>query len=237
MKSSFRFLSLEWVVGNFFLLKLIPGTNPAIFEALYQMGYKGVVVEAFGIGGIHFKKRDLADAIGNVIAKGMTVVVGTQCLYEGSNLSIYQTGQVILKQGAIAAHDKIAKIQDMMKQEQYADETSQEMLGQWLEAAEKEAAYMDDNMQKLYGAYIGNFQGYLEDINLAVTDVGSKGERLALTKTRVSNQQETFEKLKSTNENRDLSEIIIDYTSAYTAYQASLMASSKANQQTLLNYI
>ena len=92
-----------------FLLKLIPGTNPAIFEALYQMGYKGVVVEAFGIGGIHFKKRDLADAIGNVIAKGMTVVVGTQCLYEGSNLSIYQTGQVILKQGAIAAHDMTAE--------------------------------------------------------------------------------------------------------------------------------
>ncbi len=88
-----------------FLLKLIPGTNPAIFEALYQMGYKGVVIEAFGIGGIHFKKRDLADAIRNVIEKGMTVVVGTQCLYEGSNLSIYQTGQVILKQGAIAAHD------------------------------------------------------------------------------------------------------------------------------------
>lgn len=92
-----------------FLLKLIPGTNPAIFEALYQMGYKGVVVEAFGIGGIHFKKRDLADAIGNVIAKGMTVVVGTQCLYEGSNLSVYQTGQVILKQGAIAAHDMTAE--------------------------------------------------------------------------------------------------------------------------------
>ncbi len=92
-----------------FLLKLIPGTNPAIFEALYQMGYKGVVVEAFGIGGIHFKKRDLAEAIGNVIEKGMTVVVGTQCLYEGSNLSVYQTGQVILKQGAIAAHDMTAE--------------------------------------------------------------------------------------------------------------------------------
>ena len=88
-----------------FLLKLIPGTNPAIFEMLYQMGYKGIVIEAFGIGGIHFKKRDLADAIGNVIAKGMTVVVGTQCLYEGSNLSVYQTGQVILKQGAISAYD------------------------------------------------------------------------------------------------------------------------------------
>ena len=37
--------------------------------------------------------------------------------------------------------------------------------------------------------------------------------------------------------NRDLSEIIIDYTSAYTAYQASLQAAAKINQTTLLNYI
>lgn len=88
-----------------FLLKLIPGTDPAIFETLYQMGYTGIVVEAFGIGGIHFKKRDLADAIGNVIAKGMTVLVGSQCLYEGSDLSVYQTGRVILRQGVLPVYD------------------------------------------------------------------------------------------------------------------------------------
>ena len=50
-------------------------------------------------------------------------------------------------------------------------------------------------------------------------------------------QQTTMEELKSTNEDRDLSEIIIDYTSAYTAYQASLQAAAKINQTTLLNYI
>lgn len=139
--------------------------------------------------------------------------------------------------GAIAAHEKVEKIQDMMKQEQYASPEAQEKLKEWLEAAEKEAAYMDDNMQKLYSAGIGNFQGYLDDISLAITDVGSKGNRLELTKNRVGNQQTAFEKLKSTNEDRDLSEIIVDYTAAYTAYQASLMASSKANQQTLLDYL
>ena len=96
---------------------------------------------------------------------------------------------------------------------------------------------MDDNMQKLYSEAVGDFQGYLDDIVAAQTDVGSKGDRLKLTKSRVENQQISFEKLKSSNEDRELSDIIIDYTSAYTAYQASLMASSKANQQTLLNYI
>lgn len=88
-----------------FLLKLIPGTDPSIFDLLHGMGYKGIVVEAFGIGGMHFERRDLPEAIGRAIEKGMTILVGSQCLYEGSNLSIYQTGQKILQQGAIPAYD------------------------------------------------------------------------------------------------------------------------------------
>ena len=43
--------------------------------------------------------------------------------------------------------------------------------------------------------------------------------------------------LKSNNEDRELSDIIIDYTAAYTAYQASLQAAGMLNQTTLLNYI
>ena len=41
----------------------------------------------------------------------------------------------------------------------------------------------------------------------------------------------------STNEDRNLSDIIIDYTSAYTSYQAALQAGAKINQNTLLNYL
>lgn len=100
-----RFELKDKLSTKVFLLKLVPGTNPDIFEHLYQMGYEGVVVEAFGIGGMHFKKRNLPEAIKNVIEKGMTVVVGSQCLYEGSNLSVYQAGQKILKQGALPCND------------------------------------------------------------------------------------------------------------------------------------
>ena len=34
------------------LIKLIPGTMPAIIESLAGCGVKGVVVEAFGLGGV-----------------------------------------------------------------------------------------------------------------------------------------------------------------------------------------
>lgn len=53
----------------------------------------------------------------------------------------------------------------------------------------------------------------------------------------MSEQQMTFKKLKSTNEDKELSDIIIDYTAAYNAYQASMQAASKAIKQTLLDYI
>lgn len=140
-------------------------------------------------------------------------------------------------QAAIAAHDKIAKIEDMMTQQQYSDEESQKALGQWLEAAKKEAVYADDNMQKLYARGVTKFQNYKDKVKLARTDLGSRENRLKLTENRMSNQQATFEQLKSRNEDMELSDIIIEYTAAYNAYQASLQASAKANGQTLLSYL
>lgn len=135
------------------------------------------------------------------------------------------------------ANEKVAQIEKMQGMQEYASDDCQAALEDWLAAAKKERDYADDNMQKLYNSYIGNCDKYLEGINLAKTEVGSKGASLELTKNRMSNQQTTMETLKSTNEDRDLSEIIIDYTAAYTAYEASLQAASKVNQNTLLNFI
>ena len=46
-----------------------------------------------------------------------------------------------------------------------------------------------------------------------------------------------MEELKSKNEDRELSDIILECTAAYTAYQSSLQAASKVNQVTLLSYL
>ena len=140
-------------------------------------------------------------------------------------------------QYAMDAHDKISQIEAMMALEEYAGEEDQKNLQKWLDAATKEADYADDNLKKLYNTYIGKFDSYLTDVRLAITTVGSKGDQLELTETRMSNQQLTVEDLKSSNEDRELSDIIIDYTSAFTAYQGALQAASKINQNTLLNYI
>ncbi len=87
-----------------FLLKLTPGLSPRIFDALAHMGYKGVVVEAFGLGGVNVLNESLS-AIGRLLEKGISVVVTSQCLYDSSNLGVYQVGTRLLALGVVQARD------------------------------------------------------------------------------------------------------------------------------------
>ena len=50
---------LPKISNEVFLLKLTPGLSPKIFDALVGMGYKGVVVEAFGLGGVNVLNEGL----------------------------------------------------------------------------------------------------------------------------------------------------------------------------------
>lgn len=138
---------------------------------------------------------------------------------------------------AINAHAKVDRIEEMMHREQYVSEEDQAVLQTYLDAAKIEMDYADDNLQKTYSQYITNFDNYLERVNRAITNVGSLEKRLDLTKTRVENQKMTVEELQSKNEDRDISDIIIDYYASYNAYTASLTAAAKVGEQTLLNYI
>lgn len=182
--------------------------------------------------------KEIAQDINYVVAVNQTLTVNTNAsdvFNEDAGRDIDE--MITAVQYAITAHDKVSQIERMMKLEEYAGETDQKNLQKWLDAANKEVDYADDNLKKLYNSYIGKFDGYLVDVELAITTVGSKGDQLELTETRMSNQQLTIEELKSSNEDRELSDIIIDYTAAYTAYQGALQAAGKVNQNTLLNYI
>lgn len=140
-------------------------------------------------------------------------------------------------QRSINANTKVEKLKVMMQEAQYQDEKSQEMLQGYLDAAQKEADFADDNVQKTYEHYITRFDSYMESVNIAIIDVGSKQNSLSLTKVRVENQQTTIEELKSNNEDRDISDIIIDYYASYNAYTSSLTAAGKLNESNLLKYI
>ena len=89
---------------NVFLLKLTPGLNPAVFDMLAAMGYRGIVIEAFGLGGVNVLQKGLR-GIRRAVEDGISVVVTTQCLYDSSDLRVYQVGNKLLELGVIQGRD------------------------------------------------------------------------------------------------------------------------------------
>ena len=89
---------------NVFLLKLTPGLNPAVFDMLAAMGYRGIVVEAFGLGGVNVLHKGLR-GIHRAVEDGISVVITTQCLYDSANLQVYQVGNKLLELGVIQGGD------------------------------------------------------------------------------------------------------------------------------------
>ena len=89
---------------DIFLLKLTPGLNPAVFDVLAAMGYKGIVIEAFGLGGVNVLHKGLR-GIRRAVEDGISVVVTTQCLYDSANLQVYQVGTKLLELGVIQGRD------------------------------------------------------------------------------------------------------------------------------------
>lgn len=142
-----------------------------------------------------------------------------------------------LVQEAINAHTTVTNIQNMIDSGDYTADDQIAYLKDCLEKAKKQVAYVDDHLQKVYGTQITNFEKYLSRVNLTITDVGSRGDQLSLTENRMSNQKTTFTELKSNNEDEELSDVTIDYTSAFTAFQASLKAAGKIDNMTLLDYL
>ena len=93
------------VDSRVFLLKLIPGTHPDVLDYVAHAGYRGLVIEAFGLGGLHYIRRNLVEKLRMLRALGVRVMVVTQCMYEKADLSIYEVGTQMLRSDVISGMD------------------------------------------------------------------------------------------------------------------------------------
>ena len=73
-----------------FLLKLVPGTSPDVLDFVGRAGYRGLVIEAFGLGGLHYIRRNLVKALSSLARSGVRVLAVSQCLYEKADLGLYE---------------------------------------------------------------------------------------------------------------------------------------------------
>ena len=122
--------------------------------------------------------------------------------------------------------------------EKYADDPAKaKTLKQQTEAANKAMTYLNEKRQKLFEKNITNMQNHLNTVNYATTGCGTREKKLELIQNRLMSQKTSFETLQSENENVDIADVAIQLKGAEMTYEASLMATSKILQTSLVNYI
>lgn len=186
--------------------------------------------------GIEYNKQ--SEDIEYIINFSQKIKVNTEAdeafnIYLGRNVD----DLVNAVQNVLDINDQISKIESMQKEGQYSDEASQKKLSDIMEGLTKQRDFAKSKMKDAFEAGIGQMQGYQEQVSNAKADVGNRQIRLDLTKTRLTEQKTNFTDLKSQNEDIDLEEIVVTYTSAQLVYQAALSAASKVVQQTLLDFL
>ena len=80
-------------------------------------------------------------------------------------------------------------------------------------------------------------QNHFDKATLALTEVGTRSKKLELVKERLSSQKTTFKDLIADNDQVDTAEAATNLSNAKLAYDASLMATGKITENTLLNFI
>ena len=106
-----------------------------------------------------------------------------------------------------------------------------------IDAAKKTQTFLNKKLSDMFSHGITKAEGYLTTNNLALTNCGTRSKRLELIQNRLDTQLSTLKELKSENEDVDMAEAAVKLSSAQTAYDASLMSTSKILKESLLNYL
>ncbi len=97
--------SLNTNVG---LIKLVPGLEDEVLEYITEK-YDGLVVESFGTGGLP-EYSDYYNLIKKAATSGKLIVMTTQVPNEGSDLTVYKTGNIVKNSlPVLEAHDMTAE--------------------------------------------------------------------------------------------------------------------------------
>ena len=78
---------------------MTPGLKPDIIDYAVDRGYKGLVLECYGAGGVNTEQQNFLPAIRRAVKKGVKVVCVSQCLFDGVDLSLYPMGILAAQAG------------------------------------------------------------------------------------------------------------------------------------------
>lgn len=125
------------------LLKLVPGTSPDVLHFVKEAGYRGLVIEAFGLGGLHYIRRNLVKALHELSQSGVYVLVISQCLNEKADLSVYEVGREMMREHVHSGYDMtteaaVCKLMWALGQENTRELLSASVVGEFTLPGEEE---------------------------------------------------------------------------------------------------
>lgn len=80
-------------------ITMTPGLKPDIIDYAVERGYKGLVLECYGAGGVNTNKPNFLPAIRRAIKRGVKITCVSQCLFDGVDLSLYPMGILAAQAG------------------------------------------------------------------------------------------------------------------------------------------
>lgn len=162
---------------------------------------------------------------------------------EGKDLITHDMGNkiedlAIAVQDVLDIENTITRLKELLEDPQYKNnEAAVEQINKMLNDADVELALKRENMQKLFGKNMSNFQGFMEDVSAVQAKVGTTYSKLELIQTRVTEQVANFQELKSSNEDIETEEVAIELYQAELVYESALSTTAGVIKKTLLDYL
>jgi len=89
------------------LLQAYPGSDPGMVEYLIKKGYKGLVIQATGLGQVPTQTNSWLPVIKRAVDSGIPIFLAAQTLYGRLNNNVYSEGRAVLETGAIPLGDML----------------------------------------------------------------------------------------------------------------------------------
>ena len=86
------------------VIRLYPGMKPITIDAHIASGYRGIILEGYGLGSVpgDDAEESFLPSLDRARTRACTVVLTTQCIYDGADLSRYEVGVRAAELGALS---------------------------------------------------------------------------------------------------------------------------------------
>ena len=162
---------------------------------------------------------------------------------EGRNIITHDIGNDIddmatAVQDVLDIENTIKRLKNCLKDPQYKDdENAVNQINKMVEGADVELAIKRENMQKIFGKNMTNFQNFMSKVSSEQAKIGTNYSKLELIETRVIEQLENFQELKSSNEDIETEEAALELYQSELVYESALATTSNVIKKTLLDYL